>query len=312
MAGGDDLPDELIEQILVSAWIADDLADSDRWTMVYKSISCLCRRWRSIMLAVKLSNVIIHTPDDILWYTNTSPDLSHISSEQASPLEKASFSPMFSRTHIRTMLTYVRLISVVPDCRSLEVHIGTYRNKALTHKIHTLTDVPAFPSLYHVSLHWPRLLRKLSVPHLDTLDGTAVTTVRKLSLHYPAENDVREFVYCLPILSRVYPGVTTLYLRGPVALTNIAGYFPKLQTIILDTPPLDVANSIEAEMGSVEPSQPPSPSVLWTITAAMKTRKFRALRRIVHLGGAQEPGGWTRVTQACRAYGVTLEFKATY
>jgi len=288
------LPDELAEQVIVDAWLTDDLRDH-RWTL-YCSVTRLCRQWRRLMRAIALSDVVLETPDDLMGYAHI---LSEVQLDDARP----------HCTRVRATSRFAMFASVVPDCSFLEIRVGPDAK----HSNILPRDLPqtSFHSLTHVTIAWSKVAVE---PEIARLDIYPLVSVRTLSLLRLSEKSTKEICTSLPVLGLVFPNITTLRLRHPFPLTLVLEHFPHAETIFLDTPPRRTGE-LGSEGASLVPPgsfKPPTLAMMWAITAAVKQRGSRTLKHLIFLGSTDEPAGWAHIVNACRKEGVKLEHKVTY
>ncbi|KAH8105399.1 hypothetical protein BXZ70DRAFT_524030 [Cristinia sonorae] len=302
------LPDELIEPIILYAWLSVDFPSKERWRF-YHSMTSLARRWRAIMLAIVFSKVFVESVMDIQQYNKL---MFRFSSKGTPPTRD-----LFTRSHVYASIQYAQLVAVIPDCFSLEFRVGIIADghRLRFQRLEAFKQMPRFPSLTRIAVVWPHLpvspSRQGSFYRDEAIRETAspaFNTVTTLSLHYPPGNDLRTLSACLPMLAKMLPNITVLELKGPIPLTHIINSFAAVKDLFLDTP-RPVCRDVNRESA---PIPPPSSVISWTITAAVKSLQSKALRRIVLLGNQQQPAGWERLVEVCENHQVSLEHKAIY
>lgn len=339
-----DLPDEIIEQIILDVWLTRDIDHDVRWSF-YKSMLLLCKQWRRIMLHVRFRWIVLDSledctvyetlmkqlMEDIGWVDEATQDriedttnLSYSSLDgmrasrvwglrldsplhrKLNPESPLASHPIFELSDVRAHYDLALPASeIIPNCRSLKV---TVRSPGTLYLIDKWSQ---FRSLDTFSIEFLQGSSILAHDERSTLQSNK--NITSFHLHYPQIFLLNSPKEMIRILSDAFPNVTSLRLSGPLPLIHVSGSFPKMHTVILESP-------LEQPFKRTEDGVFDHYYAMhWTIVGGVNSGLFARSRasdeernRIILHAAASEPKNWDKIVQSCRNRHVEAKHYAVY
>jgi len=308
------LPDELVESIILDLWLPREIPE--RWDL-YRALVSTCQQWRRIMLHVRFRWMILETAQDcrlykriIKHYLDSIPtvklDIDIASEGTTSPSDEEPEASIFASSHVRAQYDLTNYApKIIPDCRSMKLTVR--RGGPLT----WLNKWCHYPSLTTLSIEFPPG-STLLVEHQSEPKLLVNPHITSLHIHYPHVILVNSPKDMIKAISEMLPNVAVLRLSGPFPLIHVAGSFPNMETIILESP-------LEEPFTRTPSGQFENYYAMhWTIIGAVSHQLFRkkmkdgGKNRLILNTAAAEPKGWDRIVAGCWKYGVEAKYYAVY
>ncbi|TCD65968.1 hypothetical protein EIP91_001960 [Steccherinum ochraceum] len=290
-------PDELVEDILIRAWLDTDWSSPKQRWFLYCKILGLSRQWRRIMQDVAIHYRLFESLADFQAYT-----LLASSSDSAFPPAKYLRIPYSDLS--TSYLDAFDMTPLVQSCSEVDV-IPMFDGRLweLCNLINRGGPQPQLQSLafafenYAVFnfLHQHRWAEVVQAsPRMSSVTTLSITCTNPRETGW-VYRDILDFkCMLLP-----FPNLVHLRTNVPISLLLVSKHLKALVTLTLDIPPLYLKNFHATSILS------------WGVISALKTQAF-VPKKITVESGSLKPIGWDQLCTLCDALGVETVFIPKY
>ncbi|THH29802.1 hypothetical protein EUX98_g4393 [Antrodiella citrinella] len=288
-------PDEIVEDILIRAWMSSSWSTpKSRW-LFYCKILGLSRQWNRIVYSVIVQYRCLETLADFQLYNHLCPPTGTLEETEQQPRCKYLRIPYNDMAlsylygfKLHPYLVCCDELDVIPMydgklwtiCRLL---VNNEHVRALSFDLSSFA-VRAFPDPYI----WPHLIANAPTLVVTTLS----INTQNIGWFY---RDILDFKAALT----PFPKLAHLRTNVPVSLLLVSEYLRSLVTLTLDIPPLYLKDFHATSL------------LNWSLISALKKGAFQP-KKITVESGPLKPIGWDELCKICDTLGVVLIYSVKY
>ncbi|KAH8092507.1 hypothetical protein BXZ70DRAFT_457401 [Cristinia sonorae] len=294
-------PDELVEEILICAWVYSTWSSpKSRWLLYQKTLR-ICRQWNAIIRSVVDKYRFLESLADFQLY-------SHLDYLRSKHCDTLSLPFKYLRIPYNDMaISYsdgFQLGSYLNRCSELEIS-PMYDGKLWA--LCRLLSFAAKPHLRSLSVafeNWAAYPFSDKTAWEETVSRAVVTLPSVTSLSITCTNTKNtQWIYrnILDFKSALipFPNLTHLRTNVPVTIGLVTEYLQKLVILTLDIPPLYFKNLRGTSL------------LNWGLVTALRNRAFQP-KKVVIESGPLKPSGWDRLAETCQVMNVELVHEVKY
>ncbi|TCD62534.1 hypothetical protein EIP91_006761 [Steccherinum ochraceum] len=297
-------PDELVEDILIRAWLSTDWSSPKRRWFLYRTVLGLSRQWNRIMRAVVMQFRVLESLADFQMYSHLSTSFML---QVLLPVKYIRI-PFLDLTD-----SYLLAFHMIPMVQSsAEVDIPSMSDGDFWRLCKTIDKDRFRPR--HQSLAFA-FKNYAVLSHNQTCDSSMSELTRKtpkvsfitgLTITWTKLRESGGFCYDLTDFKCMllpFPNLAHLRTNIPISLLLVSDLLKSLVTLTLDIPPLYIKDFHATSL------------LPWSVITSLKKRAFVPQKIIVE-SGPLKPIGWDILCNVCDTLGVKtlyiIKYASTY
>ena len=292
-------PDEIVEDILIRAWLSPNWpSPKERWLWYFKILG-ISRQWNRIIRSVVFNYRMLQTLADFQLYTHLHPP-----TLEDGTARRFKYLKFPSNDLAMTFLYAFDLEQYLDQCIELDIAPMSDGNLWTLLKILSCADVEtplrsfAFAFQNYAAHSFPTkdiwgdlVTRAPKLSAITTLSITCTSTKQTGWIY----RDIMDFRSSL----LPFPNLKHLRTNVPISLNLVAEYLQTLVTLTLDVPPVYLKTFHATSL------------LNWGLISALKNGAFRP-RKVVIESGPLKPLGWDQLRKVCETQGVLLVYEVKY